>query len=42
MAQISWTKKSLKDLKAINDYIPLTPLFMLNVLFLRFLTALIN
>lgn len=23
MAQISWTKKSLKDLRAINDYISL-------------------
>lgn len=27
MAQISWTKKSLKDLKAINDYISLDSSF---------------
>ena len=27
MAQISWTKKSLKDLKAINDYISLDSIF---------------
>ncbi len=27
MAQISWTKKSLKDLKAINDYISLDSAF---------------
>ena len=27
MAQISWTKKSLKDLKAINDYISLDSKF---------------
>ena len=27
MAQISWTKKSLKDLRAINDYISLDPSF---------------
>ncbi|HRH11933.1 MAG TPA: type II toxin-antitoxin system RelE/ParE family toxin [Bacteroidia bacterium] len=27
MAQINWTKKSLKDLKAINDYISLDSSF---------------
>ena len=27
MAQISWTKKSLKDLRAINDYISLDSSF---------------
>ncbi len=27
MAQISWTKKSLKDLRAINDYISLDSTF---------------
>lgn len=27
MAQINWTKKSLKDLKAINDYISLDSKF---------------
>jgi toxin ParE1/3/4 len=27
MEQISWTKKSLKDLKAINDYISLDSTF---------------
>ena len=27
MAQISWTKKSLKDLRAINDYISLDSVF---------------
>jgi toxin ParE1/3/4 len=27
MAQISWTKKSLKDLRAINDYISLDSAF---------------
>jgi toxin ParE1/3/4 len=27
MEQISWTKKSLKDLKAINDYISLDSKF---------------
>lgn len=27
MAQINWTKKSLKDLKAINDYISLDSAF---------------
>ena len=27
MAQISWTKRSIKDLKAINDYISLDSTF---------------
>ena len=27
MAQVNWTKKSLKDLKAINDYISLDSTF---------------
>ena len=27
MAQISWTKKSLKDLRSINDYISLDSTF---------------
>ena len=27
MAQINWTKKSLKDLKALNDYISLDSAF---------------
>lgn len=27
MAQINWTKKSLKDLRAINDYISLDSTF---------------
>jgi len=27
MAQISWTKKSLKDLRAVNDYISLDSSF---------------
>jgi toxin ParE1/3/4 len=27
MAEISWTKKSLKDLKAVNDYISLDSVF---------------
>lgn len=27
MAQVNWTKKSLKDLRAINDYISLDSTF---------------
>ncbi|MGB3947972.1 MAG: type II toxin-antitoxin system RelE/ParE family toxin [Bacteroidia bacterium] len=37
MEQISWTKKSLKDLKAINDYISLDSTFYAT----RFITKLI-
>lgn len=38
MAQISWTKKSLKDLKSINDYISLDSTFYAK----RFIAKLIN
>jgi toxin ParE1/3/4 len=38
MAQISWTKKSLKDLKSINDYIALDSAFYAK----RFVSKLIN
>ncbi|MCK6649192.1 MAG: type II toxin-antitoxin system RelE/ParE family toxin [Bacteroidia bacterium] len=38
MAQISWTKRSLKDLKAINDYIALDSDFYAK----RFVTKLID
>jgi len=38
MAQISWTKKSLKDLRAINDYISLDSSFYAA----RFISKLIN
>jgi addiction module RelE/StbE family toxin len=38
MAQINWTKKSLKDLKAINDYISLDSTFYAK----RFITILID
>ena len=37
MAQISWTKRSLKDLKAINDYISLDSTFYAS----RFISKLI-
>ena len=38
MAQINWTKKSLKDLRAINDYIALDSEFYAA----RFISKLIN
>jgi toxin ParE1/3/4 len=38
MEQISWTKKSLKDLKAINDYISLDSVFYAT----RFISILIT
>ena len=38
MAQISWTKKSLKDLRAINDYISLDSSFYA----VRFISKLIS
>ena len=38
MAQVSWTKKSLKDLKAINDYISLDSVFYAK----RFIAKLID
>jgi len=38
MAQISWTKKSLKDLRAINDYISLDSAFYAT----RFISKLIG
>ena len=38
MVQISWTKKSLKDLKAINDYISLDSTFYAK----RFISKLIH
>ncbi len=38
MAQIDWTKKSLKDLRAINDYISLDSTFYAA----RFILKLIN
>lgn len=38
MAQISWTKRSIKDLKAINDYISLDSRFYAA----RFVSKLIN
>lgn len=38
MEQISWTKKSLKDLKAINDYISLDSIFYAT----RFISKLIT
>lgn len=38
MAQIRWTQKSLKDLRAINDYISLDSLFYAA----RFICALID
>ena len=38
MEQISWTKKSLKDLKAINDYISLDSTFYAT----RFISILIT
>ncbi len=38
MEQISWTKKSLKDLKAINDYISLDSTFYAT----RFISKLIT
>lgn len=38
MAQISWTKKSLKDLLAINDYISLDSTFYA----VRFISKLIR
>lgn len=39
MAQINWTKKSLKDLKAINDYISLDSKFSQQGLFLNSLNV---
>jgi toxin ParE1/3/4 len=38
MAQINWTKKSLKDLRAINDYISLDSTFYAS----RFISKLIK
>lgn len=38
MAQINWTKKSLKDLRAINDYISLDSEFYAS----RFISKLIH